>query len=117
MSQGFCTAYVNGRGAKKLSELRAKTERQVLSIIHSNLELGLNFVALAEKTYSDEIPDHAELLLGRAEQAVIEVKRLLPVLTEDQHRSVGQQLNKLQEALEHLGRNSERPRSATTTMS
>jgi hypothetical protein len=61
-------------------------------------------VALAEQTDSDDrSPDRAEQLLRRAEQAVIEVKQLLPVLTEDQHRSIGMQLEQLQEALEHIG--------------
>jgi hypothetical protein len=118
MSQGFCTAYVDGPDLlEKLSELRAKTERQVLSIIHSKLELGLNFVALAEQTYSDGRRDHAEQLLRRAEQAVIEVKQLLPVLTDDQYRSVGPKLNELREALEHVGRNCERPKFNTASMS
>jgi hypothetical protein len=103
----FSTAYVGGPEPEKLSELRAKTDRQLLGLLHSKLELGLNFVALAEQTDSDE--KGAEQLLRRAEQAVIEVKQLLPVLTEDQHRSVGPELTKLQGALEHLGRNPERP--------
>jgi hypothetical protein len=102
---------------EKLSELRARTDRQILGLLHSKLELGLNFVALAEQLDSDGIRDHSEQLLGRAEQAVTEVKQLLPVLTEDQHRNVGTQLEHLQEALEHLGRNYERPRSATASMS
>ena len=113
----FATAYVDGPEPVKLSELRAKTDRQIVSLIHSKLELGLNFVALAEQTYPDENPDHAEQLLGRAEQAVIDVKQLLPVLTDAQQRSFGKQLNDLQEALSRLGRNSERPRSATASMS
>ena len=98
---------------EKLAELRAQTDRQILSLLHSRLALGLNLTVLAEQTYSDGIPDHAEQLLRRAEEAVIEVKRLLPVLTEDQHRSVGAPLNKLQRELEHLGRSSDRPRGAT----
>jgi hypothetical protein len=117
MLSHFPTAYVNGPELEKLSELRAKTDRQLLGLIHSKLEFGLNLTALAEETYSDGIRDHSEQLLRRAEQAVIEVKRLLPVLTEDQHRSVGPKLNELREALEHLSRNCERPRSATASMS
>jgi hypothetical protein len=113
----FPTAYVDGPELEKLSELRAKTDRQILGIIHSKLELGLNFVALAEQTDSDGNPDHAEQLLGRAEQAVIEVKQLLPVLTEDQHRSVGPKLNELLEALKSRGRDLERPRFAAASMS
>ena len=107
MSQGFCTAYTPAPELEKLSELRARTDRQILSLLHSKLELGLNFVALAEQTYSDGNPDHAEQLLGRAEQAVTEVKQLLPVLTEEQYGSVGTQLKDLQEALDRHGRDRE----------
>jgi hypothetical protein len=117
MSQGFCTAYTPGPELQKLSELRARTDRQVLGIIHSKLELGLNLVALAEQTDPDENPDHAETLLGRAEQAVMEVKQLMPVLPDAQQRSFGTQLTKLQEALDRQGRNRERPRSYAATMS
>jgi len=113
----FPTAYLDGPELEKLSELRAKTDRQLLRLLHSRLQLGLNFVALAGEMSSDENTDHSEQLLWRAEQAVIEVKRLLPVLTQDQHRSVGAQLNELQEALDRLGRGRERPRSVTASMS
>jgi hypothetical protein len=117
MSQGFCTTYTPGPELEKLSELRAKTDRQILGLIHSKLDLGLNFMALAEQTDPDGNPDHAEQLLGRAEQAVTEVKQLLPVLTEEQYGSVGTQLTKLQEALDRQGRNRERPRSYAAMMS
>jgi hypothetical protein len=73
-------------------------------LIHAKLELSLNFVALAEQTHSDENTDHAGRLLGRAAEAVIEVKQLLPVLTEDQQRSFETQLNDLQKALDRQGR-------------
>lgn len=106
MSQGFCTAYTPGPEPAKLSELRAKTDQQILRLLHSRLELGLNSVALVEQTYPDGNPDHAEHLLRRAEEAVIEVKRLLPVLTQDQQRSFETQLNALQEALDRQGRRS-----------
>ena len=106
MSQGFCTAYTPTPQPVKLSELRAKTDQQLLNLIRSKMELGLNFVALVEETHSGGNQDHAEQLLRRAEQAVDEVKQLLPVLTEEQYRNVGPQLNKLREALKrgHCGR-------------
>ena len=104
MTKRFRTSYLDGPEPVKLSELRAKTDQQLLNIIHSKLELGLNSVALVEETYSGGNSDHAEQLLGRAEQAVIDVKQLLPVLTEDQYRNVGPQLNKLREALDRQGR-------------
>ena len=113
----FPTAYVDGPELEKLLELRAKTDRQLLGLIHSKLQIGLNFVALAGEMSSDENTDRAEQLLWRAEQAVTEVKRLLPVLTEDQYQSVGPKLNELREALEQLGRTFERPRSVTASMS
>jgi hypothetical protein len=117
MSQGFSTAYTPGPESEKLSELRERTDRQILSILHSRLELGLNFAALAEETFSEGNPDQAKQLFGHAEEAVIEVKQLLSVLTEDQHRTVGPQLNRLQEALDHLGGNLERPRSSAASRS
>jgi hypothetical protein len=117
MSQGFCTTYTPGPELEKLSELRARTDRQILSLLHSKLEFGLNLVALAEQTDPDGISDHAEQLLGRAEQAVTEVKQLLPVLTEDQYQSVGPQLDQLRATLDRLGPNIERLRFVAASMS
>jgi hypothetical protein len=103
MSHGFCAANTAGPQPVKLAELRAKTDLQILSIVHSKLELGLNFVALVEETYSGGSPDHPEQLLRRAEQAVAEVKQLLPVLKEQQRRGFGPTLKNLQERLDRLG--------------
>jgi hypothetical protein len=72
MSQGCCIE--PGPGPDELSEFRAKTDRQILGLIHSKLDLGLNFVALAEQTDPDGLSGHAGKLLRRAEQAVTEVK-------------------------------------------
>ena len=95
--------------------MRLKDEQLSHSIPgrHSRLEVGLNFVALVEQTDLDENMDHSEQLLWRAEQAVIEVKRLLPVLNEEQYRNVGPKLNELREALDRQGRRS----AATALMS
>jgi len=112
----FATAYVEEPEAVKLAELRAKTDLQLLHLIHSKLELGLNFLALVEETNSDGSPDHAEQLLRSAEQAVIEVKQLLRVLSDDRRVGFGPTLNSLQEALDRLGRNRGRPRSNTASM-
>ena len=46
MSQGFCTAYTPA--PVKLSELRAKTDRQLHGLVHSRLDVGLEFAVLAE---------------------------------------------------------------------
>jgi hypothetical protein len=117
MSQGLCTSYSKQPELEKARKLRAKTDLQLLSLIHSKLELGLNFVALVEETNSDGSLDHAEQLLRRAEQAVIEVKQLLPVLSEDQRRGFGSKLNELEIALERLDRDGERPRSNAASLS
>jgi hypothetical protein len=76
----------------------------------------LNFLALVEETYSGGNPDHAELLLRRAEQTVIEVKQLLPVLSEHQRRGFGPTLNSLQEAVEGSADFCELPRTNTASM-
>ena len=49
MTKPFRTSYSDRPELEKLSELRAKTERQVVSLIQSKLALGLNFVALVEQ--------------------------------------------------------------------
>ena len=100
MSQGFCIAYTPGPEPVKLSELRAKTDQQLLKLIHSKLELGFTFLALVEETCQDGNPDHAGPLFRRAEQSVIEVKQLLPVLSEDDRRGFGPALNSLQKGLD-----------------
>jgi hypothetical protein len=80
MSEVFCSANTPAPEPEKLSELRAKTDQQILNLIHSKLEAGLNFTALAEDAYSDGNRDHAGQLLRHAEQTVVEVKQLLRVL-------------------------------------
>jgi hypothetical protein len=108
MTQEFHTAYTPER--EKLSQLRAKTDRQVRNLIHSKLDIGLNIVALVEETYSDGNPNHTEQSLRLVEQAVVEVKRLLPVLSENQRRVFCSTLNNLQDALDCLNRNRVRSR-------
>jgi hypothetical protein len=112
MSQGFFTAYTPAPEPVKLSELRAKTDRQLSKLIHSKLELGLTFLALVEETCSDGNPDHAERVLRRAEQAVTEVKQLLPVLSEEQRRGFAPTVSRLQESLDRFR---ESPKSYTAS--
>jgi len=116
MSHGSCTAYTPGPQPVKLAELRAKTDLQIVSIIHSKLELGLNFLALVEETNSDGSPDHAEQLLRNVEQAITEVKQLLPVLSDDGRRGFGPTLNHLEERLDRMGRDRGGRRSNTASM-
>jgi hypothetical protein len=95
MTQTFCTSYLDEPELQKLFELRAKTDRQLLGLVHSRLEIGLSFAALAGVE---------ESALERAGQALAEVQRLLPALSEKQRRSFDPQLTELREALSHLGR-------------
>jgi hypothetical protein len=112
LDQEPCTSDTIWPEPEKLLQLRAKTDHQLLNLVHSKLELGLKFVALVQGGNSD----HAEQLLRRADQAVIEVKRLLPVLSEDQRRGFGPTLSRLEEALDHLGGKTERPRANTASI-
>ena len=109
MTQGFCTAFQRAPEPGKLSQLRAKTDLQLHDLLHSKLELGLNFATLAEVEESAGDRAHAERSLGLANQALVEVQRLLPVLSDDQRRGFGPVLNDLQAALDRVGRNLERP--------
>jgi hypothetical protein len=103
MTQEFRTAYVGGPEPAKLSELRARTDRQVLSIVHAKLELGLNFVALAEGGKSAGDRAFGELSLERADQALADVQRLLPVLNEEQRRAFDPKFTELRDTLHRLG--------------
>jgi hypothetical protein len=100
MSQDFRTVYTLGPEPVKLSELRAKTDQQLRSLVHSKLELGLNFIALAEA--GDRAC--AGQALERADQALAEVQRLLPALNDEQGRAFDPKFTELRDALDRLGR-------------
>src|SRR5580704_7065208 len=87
-------------------DLQARADQQIVNLIHSKLELGLNFVALAEA----EQCAYAERSFERANQSFAEVQRLLPALNQDQRQDCGPTLNSLQEALDRFGRNRDRHR-------
>ena len=117
MSQGFCTAYTPGPEPVKLSELRAKTDQQLLNLIHSTLDVGLNFAVLAEVEANTGDRVCAEESIMRADEALAEVQKLRPALREDQRRVVEPKVNELREAVDRLGRNRELPRTQTASMS
>ena len=100
----FCTPYTPGPEPVKLSELRAKTDHQLLKLIRSELEVGLNFAVLAEVEHSTADPAYADQSLGLADQALAEVQKLLPALNEYQRRAVDPKLNELREAVERVVR-------------
>jgi hypothetical protein len=105
MSQGFCIADTPTAESVKLSELRAKTDQQLHGFVHSRLDVGLSFAVLAEVEESAGDRAYAERSFGRADKALAEVQRLLPVLNEKHRRSLNPKLTELREALDRLGRN------------
>ena len=104
MSQGFCTTYTPGPELEKLSEIRAKTDRQLEGLLHAKLDIGLNSVALAEGERSADDRRLGELALEQADQSLAEVQRLLPVLNEEQRRAFDPKFTELRNALDRLGR-------------
>lgn len=111
MTQGLCTAFMESVEPKKLMQLRAKTDRQLLDFLHFKLETGLNCAASAAKVYSEGTVLSAELALN-------EVQTLLPVLTEQQRRELDTKLDILRHALERLRehRDSAKSRAATSIL-
>jgi hypothetical protein len=99
MNQGLCAPYME---TEKLSQLRAKTDRQLLELLHSKLEAGLNFAALAETQYLDGDRSSAERSLECGNRVLHEVQSLLPVLTEKQRRDLDPKLDRLRYAIKRL---------------
>jgi len=99
MTNRFCTT---GPEAEKLSQLRAKTDRQLLGLIHSKLDFSLRFAVLAEVEHSAGNRASAEQSLGYANQAITEVQRLLPTLSAEQRHWLEPKLNEVREAVERI---------------
>jgi hypothetical protein len=117
MTQGFHTSHLDGPKLDKLSQLRRKTDQQLLKLIQSKLDVGLSFAVLAEVELSVGDPAYAERSVEQADQALAEVQKLLPALNEDHRRIVDPKLNDLREAVDRLSRNREFSRTQTASMS
>lgn len=76
----------NGPNQEKLSQLRSKTDRQILKIFGSRLEEGLRSAA----------EDEAE----RAERAFREAQKLWAVMRQEHKRALAGRLDELREAVE-----------------
>jgi hypothetical protein len=113
MTLRLCTPYMETMEPDKLSRLRAKTDRQLLDFIHSKLEAGLNFAALAETLYTEGNWVSAELSLERGDHVLNEVQLLLPVLNDKQRCGLDTKLNGLREALKRLSGLCESPKART----
>src|SRR5262245_58069327 len=104
MTEAFRTSYPEEVESEKLSELRAKTDRQLNSLVHTKLDLGLSFVVLAEVEESTGERLYAACSLERAAQALAEAQNLLRVLNEEQRRALDPKLTELREAVYRLER-------------
>jgi hypothetical protein len=102
---------------EKLSQLRAKTDRQLVDFIHSKLEAGLKFATLAETLSSHGHLVSAKWSLERADQAFRETQKLLPVIDEMRRRELDPQFNSLREVLDRVGRLPSSPRTLTASSS
>jgi hypothetical protein len=110
MSRELYTAHVAVPELAKLSQLRARTDRQIVNLLHSKIEAGLNFAALAE---AEDSNGHNPW--KRADQALTEVQQLLPILNDQQRRELNPKLAELREALNRVGEDREAPRSFTAS--
>jgi hypothetical protein len=81
---------------EKLLQLRAKTDRQLLDLVHSKLDAGLHFAASVD--------------LDRADYALREAEELLPAINEKQSRELYPKVNRLRDELNRL-RHRESPRA------
>ena len=102
MSQGFRIAYTPQSELAKLSELRAKTDRQLQSLVRSKLDVGLSFAAEAQSELSAGRPAHGQGSLQRANQALAEAQRLFPALNEEHRLAFAPRINEFRQALNHL---------------
>ena len=93
--------------SEKLSQLRAKTDRQILDFIHSKLDVALKFAVAAKIELSQGNRVDAQEALGRAEQAFNEAQKLVLILGDQQRRALDRKLNEAKDALGGLCRNRE----------
>jgi hypothetical protein len=86
MGQRLCVAHSEYSVSEKLLQLRAKTDRQILNLIHSKLEQA------------------AGQSLEHAEQAFHEAQQLFPALPEEHRWKVAPKLTAIRETLDGLRR-------------
>jgi len=104
MSQGLCTSFIEHPEPEKLSRLRAKTDAQLLDLIHSRLASGADFAAVAESELADGNRASAEQSLACADQAAAEVQQLLRAVSEQQRLGLESKLNALKATLDRSRR-------------
>jgi hypothetical protein len=89
----------------KLSELRAKTDRELIELIGNELQLGFHLAVIAGEAKRENDFPFGEQPRSRAEQAYAEARRLLPKVEDvSEHRRLEEKLNQLREALDRQPR-------------
>ena len=92
---------------EKLSQLRAKTDRQLLDFIHSKLDQASRSAASAERAISAGARADAQEALGRADRALAEAQMLLLLLHPQQRRGFDRKLHEISEHFKRVCRNEE----------
>jgi hypothetical protein len=105
MTQATCTAYRNPPEMEKLSQLRAKTDRQLLDFIHSKLDETSACAVYAQTELSNGRRAEAQESLGRADRAFAEAQTLLLLLNPQQRRGFDRKLHEISENLNRVCRN------------
>ena len=107
---------MNDGAETKLSELRSRTDRQLVSLIGSRLDRGLMFAQLLADEDESQGPWGApEELLARAEQAHTEASLWLPLLsgiTQLERRRMELRLSQLRGLLDHAANHDVRVQTA-----
>jgi hypothetical protein len=107
MTQATCTAFSNPPEMEKLSQLRAKTDRQLLDFIHSKLDEASARTAAAETELSEGSRAAAQESLGRADRAYGEAQRLLLLLSPRQRQGFDRRLHEISQKLKRVCGNRE----------
>jgi len=98
---------MNPSPENKLSELRTRTDRQLIELISSRLDRGLTFARMAADDESRRIWASTDEFLRRAEKARSEVSAWMPLLAkaaEFERRRLELKLVQLAELLDHANR-------------
>ena len=92
---------------EKLSQLRAKTDRQLLDFIHSKLDEASARVTSAENELTEGGRAEAQESLGRADRALAEAQMLLLLLNPQQRQGFDRKLHEISENFKRVCRNQE----------
>lgn len=107
MSQATCTVYSAPSQAEKLSRLRAKTDRQLMDIIHAGLKKAADLAAIAQTKFAEGDAAAAQHAIGRADRILNEAQTLLVLIPEHQRRAIEWKIDQVTMAVACACRNGE----------